>query len=177
MNYINKGKRDILIFPKFDNVEKIQNIRKKYDELYDLIEPHITVAFPFSNDISNKELKTKLIEVLKEVKPFKVVCEGVSLKKDNRIGKYYIFLNITEGKEKINNIHLEVYNKILPNVDIKKYNYEPHITLGTTENSKEQIILNEKFETIIDEISVEEIGKNEESNILFTIKMGRKYKI
>ena len=152
MNYINKSKRDILIFPKFDNVEKIQNIRKKYDELYDLIKPHITVVFPISNDISNKELKTKLIEVLKEVKPFKVVCEGVSLKKDNRIGKYYIFLNITEGKEKINNIHLEVYNKILPNVDIKNYNYEPHITLGTTENSKEQIILNEKFETIIDEI-------------------------
>lgn len=28
MNYINKGKRDILIFPKFDNIEEIQKIRK-----------------------------------------------------------------------------------------------------------------------------------------------------
>lgn len=170
MNYINKGKRDILIFPKFENVEKIQNIRKKYDELYGLIEPHITVAFPFLKDISNKELKTKLVEILKKVKPFKITCEGVSLSKDNRMDEYYIFLNIIDGKEKINNIHQEIYNKILPNVDIKKYNYEPHITLGTIENPKEQIILDEKFETIIDEISVEEIGKNEESNILFTIK-------
>ena len=171
MNYINKGKRDILIFPKFENVEKIQNVRKKYDELYDLIEPHITVAFPFSNDISDKELKIKLIEILKKVKPFKITCEGVSLRKDNRIGKYYIFLNITEGKEKINDILQKIYNKILSNVDIKKYNYEPHLTLGTTQNQQEQIILNEKFETIIDEISVEEIGENEESNILFTIKL------
>ena len=57
MNYINKGKRDILIFPKFDNVEIIQEIRKKYDELYSIIPPHITLAFPFNDDISNDELK------------------------------------------------------------------------------------------------------------------------
>ena len=34
MNYINKGKRDILIFPKFNNINKIQSIREKYDELF-----------------------------------------------------------------------------------------------------------------------------------------------
>ena len=51
MNYINRGKRDILIFPNFDNVEKIQEIRKKFDELYDLIPPHITIAFPFNSEI------------------------------------------------------------------------------------------------------------------------------
>lgn len=27
MNYINKGKRDILIIPKFNNIDKIQEIR------------------------------------------------------------------------------------------------------------------------------------------------------
>ena len=36
MNYINKGKRDILIFPKFKNIDKIQEIRKKYDELAEI---------------------------------------------------------------------------------------------------------------------------------------------
>ena len=52
----NKGKRDILIFPKFDNIELIKNIRKKYDPLYSLIMPHITLVFPFSDNISNQEL-------------------------------------------------------------------------------------------------------------------------
>ena len=57
MNYINSGKRDILIIPKFCNVDKIQKIRKKYDELYNIIMPHITLAFPFENNISNELLK------------------------------------------------------------------------------------------------------------------------
>ena len=64
MNYINKGKRDILIIPKFTNVDKIQEIRKKYDELYDVIMPHITLAFPFKKDISNEELKKELLKTL-----------------------------------------------------------------------------------------------------------------
>ena len=53
MNYINRGKRDILIIPKFNNINKIQKIREKYDELYDIINPHITLAFPFKSNISN----------------------------------------------------------------------------------------------------------------------------
>ena len=31
MKYINKGKRDILIFPQFTNIEKIENIAKKLE--------------------------------------------------------------------------------------------------------------------------------------------------
>ena len=53
MNYINKGKRAILIFPKFKNIDKIQEIRKKYDELAEILLAHITLAFPFENVISN----------------------------------------------------------------------------------------------------------------------------
>ena len=41
MNYINKGKRDILIIPKFNNVNKIQIIREKYDELFDNLEEYV----------------------------------------------------------------------------------------------------------------------------------------
>ena len=44
MNYINKGKRDILIIPKFSNIHKIQMIREKNDELFNIIEPHITLG-------------------------------------------------------------------------------------------------------------------------------------
>ena len=85
MNYINEGKRDILIIPKFNNIYKIQMIREKYDELFDII--------------------------------------------------------------------------------------EPHITLGTTNNANEKIELNEEFETIVESIVVEQIGKNEESIIKFKINL------
>ena len=62
MNYVNKGKRDILIFPKFKNIEKIQLIREKYDELAQILPPHITLAFPFESDISNEKLKEEIMK-------------------------------------------------------------------------------------------------------------------
>ena len=49
----NIGKRDILIFPKFDNMKIIDKIRNKYDRLSNLVAPHITLAFPFNDKISN----------------------------------------------------------------------------------------------------------------------------
>ena len=100
MNYKNEGKRDILIIPEFKNINKIQKIREKYDELFNIIEPHITLAFPFKNDISNEELKQQLLNITKDISPFKIKCKGVTLRKDNRINTYYIFLNIQEGSNK-----------------------------------------------------------------------------
>ena len=171
MNYKNEGKRDILIIPKFKNINKIQKIREKYDELFNIIEPHITLAFPFKSDISNEELKQQLLNIIKDISPFKIKCKGVTLRKDNRINTYYIFLNIQEGKEVINKINHRIYKNILKDVDIEKYNYEPHITLGSTNNPNEKIEIDEEFETIVDTIIVEQIGKNEESIIEFRISL------
>lgn len=171
MNYINSGKRDILIIPKFSNVDKIQKIREKYDELYNIIMPHITLAFPFENDISNEMLKEELENILKDIKPFSIKCKGISLKKDNRIGTYYIFLNIVEGKEIINEIYNSIYKNVLNDIDITKYDYEPHITLGTTDNPNEIIKLADDFESTVSSIVVERIGKNEESIIEFEISL------
>ena len=171
MNYINRGKRDILIIPKFSNIHKIQMIREKYDELFDIIEPHITLAFPFKSNISNEKLKQQLTDIIKNINPFRIKCKGITLRKDKRINTYYIFLNIVEGKEIINEINHKIYENILKNVDIKKYNYEPHITLGNTNDPNEKIELDEEFETIVDSIVVEQIGENEESIIEFKINL------
>ena len=171
MNYINKGKRDILIIPKFDNVTKIQSIRKQYDELFDIIAPHITLAFPFKSDISNEQLKKQLIDISSSIKPFRITCKGITLRKDERINTYYIFLNIIEGKDIINEIHYKIYENILNDIDIKIYNYESHITLGNTNNPNEKIELNEEFAAIVNSIVVEQIGENEESIVEFEIRL------
>ena len=65
MMYNNIDKRCILIFPKFKNIDLIQKIRNKYDPLANLIAPHITLVFPFSDDISNEDLISKLTSLLK----------------------------------------------------------------------------------------------------------------
>ena len=43
--------RTIMIFPEFDNIDIIDEIRAKYDPLAKLVRPHITIVFPFEMDI------------------------------------------------------------------------------------------------------------------------------
>lgn len=169
MKYINKGKRDILIFPQFTNIEKIENIRKQYDELYKILPPHITLAFPFESSMSNDELKDRLMQVLKSVEPFEIVMSGVSLHKDENIKTNYIFLNVVSGVKEIKILHNEIYEKVLNQK--MSFEYIPHITLGTTENEQIEFELNDKFKTIVTKVFVEEIGENEESNVLFEVDL------
>lgn len=169
MNYINAGKRDILIFPKFKEIEKIQEIRNRYDELASIIPPHITLAFPFNLPISNKELKEQLEQILSRYGKIDIACKRISFSKDQRINKYYIFLNIIEGIETINNIHNDIYEKVLKIP--RPSNYIPHITLGTIDEIDANIDLKETFETIVDNIIVESIGENEEPIVEFKIEL------
>ena len=162
----NIGKRDILIFPKFQNLYLIQEIRKKYDRLANLIEPHITVAFPFSDNNRNEDLIQSLNNVVSTFEPFKIIFSGISLTENNTI-----FLNCIEGKDKIIELHDKIYETILPTHLKKSINYIPHITLGTCDNIDFLQNFDYKFETIVNEISIEQIGENEESIILKNIKL------
>lgn len=165
--YINKGKRDILIFPKFKNINKIQELRNKYDPLANLIAPHITIAFPFSDNISNEELIKELTNLLEKYKPFTIVFKGISLSEDN-----YIFLNCIQGNQEIIKLHNEIYKQILSSHLKKSIKYIPHITLGKANNIENLDSFNYEFKTIVDEISIELIGEYEESIIIKNIKLG-----
>lgn len=165
--YNHIGKRDILIFPKFNNIELIQKIRRNYDRLADLIEPHITLAFPFSDNMSNDELINKLHILLENYSPFAVTFRGVSLSDNN-----YIFLNCIDGYEEIVKLHDEIYKDIIPNHLNRSIKYIPHITLGQAESIDDLTAFNYEFSTIVDEVSIELIGENEESIIIKNIKIG-----
>ena len=171
MNYVNEGKRDILIFPKFKNLNQLELIRRKYDELYKILPPHITLAFPFDLPISDAVLKDNLEKVFKKVKPFSIKMKNISFHKDEKLDSYYMFLDFIEGAEKIIHLHNKIYNEVLETK--LSFPYTPHITLGNV-NNPIKIELNEEFETIVDEVVVEKIGPNEESNIIMIFKLGEK---
>lgn len=164
--YNNVGKRDILIFPKFDNIELIQKVRKKYDKLADLVAPHITLAFPFSDNMSDDELIEKLYILIKDYSPFKVSFSGISLSDDN-----YIFLNCIEGYEEIMKLHNEIYRSIIPNHYNAEIKYIPHITLGQAESIDDLKEFNFVFSTVVDEVCVELVGRDEESIVVGNIKL------
>ena len=142
MNYINKGKRDVIIIPEFSNEQSIETVREKYDELYGIVPPHITLAFPFESDIPNDVLESKLKEIAGGYKPFKIKLKGISFVWDNRVDVYYIFLNFLQGEEIIKDIHKRIYSEILQ--DEPAFDYRPHITLGCTKE-KTDLSLDEEF--------------------------------
>ena len=164
--YNNIGKRDILIFPKFKNINIINNIRNKYDRLANLVAPHITLAFPFKDKMNNEELINKLSSLLENYSPFEVTFKGVSLTTDN-----YILLNCIKGCKEILKLHNEIYEKIIPTHFKKSIPYTPHITLGQADNLDDFKNFNEESTTLIDEVSIELIGEHEESIIIRNIKL------
>ena len=163
-------RRTILIFPEFENINIINEIRKKYDPLADLILPHITLVFPFESELSNEELKLYLEECLSDVHPFKIELEGFT-KKDDRYG-YYLFLNVVKGTDIIKNIHEILYKDKLQEFNLG-YEYVPHMIVGKLpsiellDKAFEDVIkYRDKFSTLVKKISVETIGENEELIII-----------
>lgn len=163
-------KRDILIIPKFRNVNLIQEVRLKYDNLAKLIPPHITLIFPFTDTISDSELVSLVKSKVQNLTPFYINFKGILLDYDTYTKSNYIYLNCVEGREKIQNLHDVLYStsplSSHLNTNIK---YIPHITLGYTDSINFK--LNDNFESIIDEIVIEKIGEHDESIIIAKIKL------
>ena len=162
--------RTIMIFPEFDNIEVINNIRAKYDPLADLVLPHITLVFPFESDLTNEELKLHLDESLKGTPPFRVTLEGYR-KQEDQFGNY-LFLNIIQGMDGIKDIHHKLYKDRLKHYK-SNFDYIPHMTVGRLSST---LLLDEayddikeysrKFSSIVNRISVEMIGEHDESIII-----------
>lgn len=162
--------RTIMIFPEFENIDVINDIRRKYDPLAELVLPHITLVFPFDSELTNEELNLHLKECLSEIKPFKIELAGFS-KQINSFGNS-LFLNVVQGIDEIKNIHDRLYKDKLKQFDAA-YDYVPHMTVGRV-SSKELLdnafddVKNykDKFSTVVKTISVEMIGDHEESIII-----------
>lgn len=162
--------RTIMIFPEFENIDVINDIRKKYDPLADLVLPHITLVFPFDSELTNEELNLHLKECLRDIQPFKVELEGFS-KQVNSYGNS-LFLNVVQGIDEIKNIHDRLYKDKLKQFDAG-YDYVPHMTVGRVssmellDNAFDDVsAYNDKFSTVVKKISVEMIGDHEESIII-----------
>ncbi len=162
--------RTIMIFPKFENIDVINDIRKKYDPLADLVLPHITLVFPFDSELTNEELNLHLKECLSDIKPFKMELEGFG-KQINNYGNY-LLLNVVQGIDEIKNIHNRLYKGKLKQFD-PGYDYIPHMTVGKVStlellNKAFDAVSNysDKFSTVLKKISVEMIGDQEESIII-----------
>ena len=164
-------RRTIMIFPEFENSESIDRIRARYDPLAGLVRPHITLVFPFEGEYSHETVARVLENRLSHIRPFDISFKGISGRKDN-FGNY-LFLNMTKGDREIREIHDILYSNEFRHYDLG-FGYEPHITVGNLPSKElldEALLkigdLDEEFNTTVRKVSVEMIGENEESIIVY----------
>jgi 2'-5' RNA ligase len=81
----NIKKRTIMIFPQFENINIINEIREKYDPLANHVRPHITLVFTFESSLTSIEIKGHLKKVLDGTRQFRLTLQE-SYKTINLIG-------------------------------------------------------------------------------------------
>jgi 2''-5'' RNA ligase len=181
MNSIPK-RRTIMIFPEFENINIIDEIREKYDPLAKHVKPHVTLIFTFESTLSTIDIETHLSEVLKNIKPFKLTLHEI-IKIDNPLGMY-LFLNIKNGIDKIKILNKELYKGILEEFKpdwLNENTFLPHMTIGSFK-SKDELdnafkntkFIKDNFNTIVNKISVEIIDENEDSIIEIEVDLADK---
>lgn len=159
-----------MIFTQFTNIEKINELRRKYDPAVDSVAPHITLVFPFESNIADLKIKRHIEKNIQGIKPFKVKLKGISAENKN-----YLFLNVIEGKEELTELHNRFYSDILEKFKpefLTTTEFKPHLTVGKVDDNEKFIQavkdtknFDEVFETVVNKITVEIIGENQESII------------
>ena len=162
--------RCIMIFPEFENMRVIDDIRQQYDPLAKHVRPHITLVFPFQSNISTSELEAHLIDKLADFHPFSLSLRGITAVQS--FGNY-LFLNLQEGAEEVIRIHQTLYTGLLEPYCppwLKGGGFYPHMTVGKLaeedafrEAAEAVKDIEETFATIVKKISVEIIDENEDS--------------
>lgn len=166
----NMGLRTIMVFPEFENMDVIQRIRKEYDPLANLVQPHITLVFPFKSRMGKEELSDILERRLRTVRPFWLTLCGIS-KQTDQFGNY-LFLNVRQGKAELSSVHQILYANEFQNFD-SGLPYLPHMTIGKLPNKdlledaySHVRSVNDTFNAVINKVSVEEIGQKGESVVI-----------
>ncbi|MCL2566137.1 MAG: 2'-5' RNA ligase family protein [Defluviitaleaceae bacterium] len=160
-------KRTVMIFPKFENMKLIDELRQKYDPLVDKVQPHITLVFPFESNLVDSEIYKILDNRLNKIKPFEICVYGLS------VTDCWLFLNITKGTDILYKIHDILYeNEFVKYKPLWLNTYTPHMTVGkfnSIEETKRAYEYEKSFEhtfsSMIDKVSVEIIGEEDESII------------
>lgn len=163
--------RTVLIFPELENRAEIDAIRRKYDPLFGLIAPHLTLVFPFEWDIGDEALASLLDARLTGFSSFDLELCGVG-RSVNCFGNF-LYWNVAKGAESLVRLHEELtahefrpFDSGLP--------YRPHLTLGKLSNID---ALNRAYEEIralplrsvsrVRKISAEKIGPGGESIVFY----------
>ena len=122
--------KSAIVFYPHIYIEKLQMLREKYDPLYEIIAPHITIVFPFSGIPEDKIIR-HVQRVTYNFPEFSLRLNGFMKSFDN-----YLFLLVKEGNEEIVKLHEKLYSGVLARELDTSIPFIPHMTLGFFNNAQ-----------------------------------------
>lgn len=114
----------IVAVPPIDSLE-LTEFRKKYDPKAEVIEPHITLVFPFPESIAEDVLIAHIHDIVKDRHAFSIHLQNIQRADDG-----YLYLLLQEGSEKVVQLHDTLYSGPLQPYLRKDLPYTPHVTIG-----------------------------------------------
>jgi 2'-5' RNA ligase len=116
--------RAIVLFPRSDELVRIEEFRRKHDPLANAIGAHVTLVFPFASDLDADALRSHIEATIVAVAPFTIRCEGITAEDEG-----YLFLNVSRGAAMIRHLHDRLYTGPLSE-HLSTQAYRPHLTIG-----------------------------------------------
>jgi len=164
-------RRAIVVFPKFEELHLIQQLRMQYDPLAHDIQPHITLVFPFESNISPEHLRAHIRQAVQGIGSFPVQLHGITGSEGE-----YLFLNVKRGSDPLIDLHDRLYSGPLAEHLSVEHTFIPHITVGRIRDRKaflralvEVQKLRTVFRTSVEEVAV--CGVGDQYPIEFVVRL------
>lgn len=114
----------IVAFPALDCPDSVEAIRRRLDPLAGLLAAHVTLVFPFSDDLGEASLADHVGRAVEGVPPFPIALKDVSTEAGG-----YVFLNVGAGSARFHYLHARLYSGPLAR-HRSSAEYRPHVTVG-----------------------------------------------
>jgi 2'-5' RNA ligase len=124
-------KRALVMFPKSDNLGQIEDIRAQYDPHARYIAAHVTLVFPFADDVSDEGLRAHVSAATRTMAPFTARFENPRDFDDG-----YIALEATTGRRELIDLHDRLYSGPLARHLSAVHTYRPHVTLAKVDDPR-----------------------------------------
>jgi 2'-5' RNA ligase len=115
-----------VVFPAWLPEEPVASFRRTYDPTVDLIDPHITLVFPIpTSEIDRDAFQEHVRTVVSRTASFEIRLNALEKAWD-----HWLFLVATEGRDRVIELHDELYTGILRPFLWTEQPFSPHVGLG-----------------------------------------------
>jgi 2'-5' RNA ligase len=115
----------VVLIPRFDTPDRIEAIRREFDPLAVMLPAHVTLVFPFAEELTPAALRDHVATATTGLGVF-----DIGLGQPVATADGYLWLTVTEGRAAITELHDRLYVGRLAVYRSVPHAYDPHLTIG-----------------------------------------------